>query len=85
VANASSKKSSSEKLSERSDYDRGKLDGLVEAVELLREQANELDKTFDRDFRAKATAEEVKLHIAFTSGLRKSSLNLWNIYRRRAI
>jgi hypothetical protein len=80
-----SKQNSVEKLSGRSDYDRGKLDGLAEAVELLHEQANEIDKNFDLKFKATASVEETKLHTAFTAGLRKSAINLWNIYRRRVI
>jgi len=82
---SASKKNSIEKIAERSEYDRGKQDGLAEAVQLLREQADHIDKTYETINKPTATVEEIKLHVAFVSGMRKSALNLWTIYKRRAV
>lgn len=72
--------SSKEKLATRSDYERGKLDGLVEAQDLIREQANELRERLETLNRP-ATPEEEE----YLRGWDKASKHLWVIYKRRVI
>jgi len=71
---------STEKLQTRSDYERGKLDGLAEAVALIRERASAVEKD------AKVDGEVSSPRKLYEIGARNEVADeLWLIYKRRVI
>ncbi len=79
------KPTSTEKLATRSNYERGKLDGLAEAVELLREREQQIIREAQS---AQGVTEFHKLSAASrdnANGYRKAADALWTIYKRRVI
>ena len=79
------KQSSNDKLATRSDYQRGQLDGMVECVQLLREQADDQLKNALALYDKTKLAELPSDVQAAILGRRDSADALWKIYKRRVI
>ena len=79
------KMSSNEKLATRSDYERGKLDGMVETTELIREQATEIEKRALASYGVEKFEDLPLDKQEYINGMRKAAKNIWVIYRRRVI
>ncbi len=78
------KKSSIDIIAGRSDYKRGKQDGLAEAVELVNARAAELQARFDANF-GEADEEFRATELARINGMYLGGKWLWMIYRRRQV